>query len=527
MLSILNDEINRLKQRSFVQCEYVMLHKCSPHESVLLPCCVAALAILKANVIAAATSSPNGGLDAVLHFLERSFTWGVKRSYFLCDMLNNADNIDCGARTALSLFAVNTFIRFQNQPLSILRPIHQLELALVAVQVIERQEPLDQISYGKQLLTHYKEKASEYGVWMEDNCSYHCMLGIFSVQTKVMNIWDYGTWKTFQANPERMNNSILSVKAKPYHGWTLENCEDFGLFCRDDEAGKANDCSEQCGYDVLWDGQVRMKFNQWEDIGHWNKSTCRKLPFPSKLCTSSSENHLTVSSSENHLSMLDKPNMATSMMTPLEFNMSTICSYSFSDEVPPPQVSVPVAIYVSGTHMGPNPMPGVGVARCLQSGLSGEIIGCVGCTPANHEDVNTRAPYISHLVTIAVDDSDNDLLVGLNDPSFDNCRDICSYAKLHSRRPQKSPIEPYDPTKCTFEDADDCESHEHWENIVDMMTSARVKRDYRDKYSTDVDPNLDCENIEVFYLPVSILMRVTYIHKSNECMFGVFWIVYR
>ncbi len=169
-------------------------------------------------------------------FLSNKFSWGLHRTDYFCDGFDNSKEIDCGVGLCMALSAASYYRSTfpSNQDAS---------FALVAVEIITRQEPQQLRSYQKSLLAKGGSDA-----WIEESCDYHKVVGFIDPRGQ-LTIWDFFSCVHFRLASNK-ENCVLAIRLTPF---------DEHIFSH------ANGSSTSLPPTVQWEGFV-LPLNDWVDI---------------------------------------------------------------------------------------------------------------------------------------------------------------------------------------------------------------------------------------------------------------------
>lgn len=376
----------------------------------LEPCCASAMAVLRSEVVAAAAHCDDG-LQGVLSYLGGRFAWGVMFETHLCGMMKSADQLDCGAMTAVALLALNIFLQ-QERKCNPRSP--NAKLALANVQLILRDDVTNSSLAAKQIRKQYKDRANLFCRWMRDDAVYHQVVGIYSTESRAMMVWDFQKWLLCPAGPlKNAENAIVAIRVNTHSDYA-----------------KFSDVS------VSWDGMVDVPLGKW--------TVLLRSPSPA-------------------FPQVDSPKESQEgVFTPTTLESPTSASLSSSSVIE--EKGKMLVVYASGCHVSSNPMTGVGISRSVRAWFddlkkSNADSGCLS--------------EFSSLHVVGVDDMDVDILCGLVDPVFDQVRTIVPHGQLRQR--DAIPTDRKLPLCSNFspELSDQAlEENELWESVVAMLCEA-------------------------------------------------------
>ncbi len=376
---MLRDEINIIKSQGFEPCVSVQEHLDSDGNSC--SCCIAAKASFCSEVIAASSFSSDN-IDGVLLFLQKKFSWGVERCYYLCEILSKARTIDCGSGMGIALMALNASFQHNRKDFDF-GGIH-----LAAVQLIMKTDSANTKYFRGLLDTSDTVSENHRWIWTTENLCYHQCVGLFSSDSKLLRIWDFDGWLYYDTEKQCLGSGIVSIRITPtvygHHHSSINNV-------------------------LLWDGVLPIPFGVWVD--------CFVEAFDGRFSTSPGGK------------ILQK-------VGPLLYPPMKKSNFS-SDNIQSDDVNYPasvVRIYISSCHMSSTPFPGIGVARCLRFW---HALGCVDHSSGNVKSLGSIMRP-SSLILIGVDDMDADPLCGLTDPCFDSTKDLMILSQMRRSSSKRS-----------------------------------------------------------------------------------------
>jgi len=455
----LSREIESLKAEKFVPVVQIFCHENEVTRGTRANCCTAALASFQKSTLSSAGQCGDK-IEAILRHIQSSFRWGIKRTEHMCDIISSADEgIDCAARSAVALLALKMFLRsvHVDRTVDIFTRYQNLQLAVVMI--IIRVDP-GQAKMWRKSISHLYDRAGSpvIGRWIEDNCIYHQVAGIYDENSGRLAVWEYGDWMTYSsccegacwnessAKPSKFNNAIVGIRVLPYD-MTKSDC---ALACGGLAVGSEPSCptslKQSARTEVFWDGEVRIPFGEWITWGRCGDPGDRKRE-------------------------QEKEHQGASALR----------------------------VFITGCHMSGNPMPGVGMAKCLRERWGGP--SGLNCDTSAKQQVACEEPgrfCPSSLHITAVDDAVVDVYSGVTDTVFDSSRSVSSYGKLRTRsKPLKEPD--YLPVleaerwtygvgaceaetsgvdaRCAnhFNSVSALEDHMLWETVVDMVNAGDIK----------------------------------------------------
>lgn len=443
--------LEELLQENFTPCVEILLHK--DNQGCVLPCCSYAYTSFRCSVISA-SSLCSDGIEGVLHYLNKTFAWGLKFETHLCKILTEAEELDCGASTAIALLGLRLYLENLQSlngstEFSLTEEIsHMADICIANVQLIVRDDPIDASATIRQIRKNYGADSYLYCRWIRNDALYHQCVGIYSSKTGQLKLWDYGKWRlcTMDTSTE---NSVLAIRINPTFSFSTQ------------------DFVKPLDY-VLWDGKFKLPFGEWVKI---SSSTSTN-----KLAEAISPTD-TTKYPEESVSSFDAAHSKTLR------TFESLESHHKS-----------LVLYLSGCHMSSNPMTGTGIARSLRTWFD------------IRSPTNTIGSFmLSTLKLVGVDDASTDNFSGLSDGIFDQVRSVLVYGTLRNRDPIASSemiplsMDHLDVKDMTKQQQD---VEEFWESIVTMLNSS-PRGDVHSK------------NYESFFIPVSRKIIVIYFGDRN------------
>ncbi|RYG66549.1 hypothetical protein EON64_09530 [archaeon] len=423
-------DVNALIAEKFTPSIEVLMHKTSAGK--LCSCCKAARATFRSSIIAAAGRSADGVYGVLMH-LSRFFSWGITFPHFLCEILQAPRDLDCGAMTALAIYALQLYADHVR-----CRGIPELtavvdDLVLCNVQLIFRDDPSNVSLLLRDIQSKFGPSVTGFSRWLKGNCMYHQCLGLFRRSSKQLLVWDYGKFEIPNSSIVKIDSSILGVAAV-----------------------KVNTVGVYMTGVMHWHNQQFLMANDWNILYGTDSVSLKNL---SASTTQSS--------------------------SPLS---SLVGSPVFPLGLRPTRLKV----FISACHMSGNPNPGLGLARCVR----------VWFDSLARKQL-TAAFSLGSLHLVGMDDVTQDMWVGLNDPVFDEVRDMMSYGAIYWS-------EPYPLHELARLDKLSNNHAEFWLSVVQMLSSSGE---------------------ESFFLPVRSLLSFfhqPYLAYISACLNGVsirVWIV--
>lgn len=398
---MLVDEVIALQAQGFEPCTEVLIHRDLGTDDVL-PCCCAAKAAFRIAVIASSKAHEDG-LEGVLSFLQRSFSWGFKRCKYMCEILAFSQDIDCGAGMGIALLALREYFNHVQSSSRVVASgsfgVGRGQLTLVAVQLIRKSDPANNNMYRMLL---YEQSANDNVAidedsstpeleWMTSNLHYHQCVGIYSTASKHLQVWDYSGWCKYDEHGQCPESAILSARIMKY----------------DSSSGK---------FDwALWDGKFYIPFGEWINL-----PGAQVVEAPSKSSFGKCIRKIRSNNDLRHdllckrllpsLYATTGHDFSTTSIYPDKQWLQTLSTNSFM-----------VTAHVTACHMSSSPLPGLGIARSLRSWVSsGPILSRL----EDNKDILNLLYLPNRLVIIGIDDMSNDPLCGLTDPCLDTARNL-------------------------------------------------------------------------------------------------------
>lgn len=267
------------------------------------PCCVSSMTCLLASARASAKQSGVGG---VLDMLQKKFKWGFKRLNYLCECLQHAGEIDCGASMALALLILNSIELNKDER----------DLRFAPVQLICGANFVQKAILNEEYLKQFKQQGIGSVPWIstDADCMYHQVVGIISVAKKTILLWDYGEW-LLPCNDMSADEAILGLKVVVH-----DTCKD-----------------------VFGDSMLYNWGGKSIQLNHWNK-----IEATTSLDICAEKLAPAVESLQSLLNCAETNN-----------EHSTVeCNKTNSVEK---ECNSKVTVCVSGCHMSANPCSGVGM----------------------------------------------------------------------------------------------------------------------------------------------------------------------
>lgn len=283
-------------------------------------------------LVAAASS---GGINGVVQYFTSEFTWGCVQGHYYCDSLDHRKELFCVGTACVGLESLN-FYRSISPP--------SARFDLVIIELVATTCP-SVIRSEKLWLSEEVEKNAPHELssgWVLDNAYYHVLVGIVDSNLK-LNICDYDARMPYLLSDNDSSTKIAAMRVSPWQG--------------DSNTSKLST-------HVVWNG-AHIALNQWVD-------------FDDQLFQGSASSCDTVAtlggvygSPGKGMSMRSHPS-STSMTTDISVSLNSpyLSSHGCTSTEMHPllRASLPT-VFISGTHMGTNPCPGVGIARALRTGL--------------------------------------------------------------------------------------------------------------------------------------------------------------
>eukprot|EP01031_Cornospumella_fuschlensis_P026784 gene26784-32363_t len=301
-------EVKSLIDEGFKPFVEVQVHRSI--DGCTLLCCSSAMAVFRSSVLAAAAMCDDG-LQGVLAYLNGSFAWGIKFETHLCCMLRSPEQLDCGAMTGVAILALQMFLEDvqQGTPRSA-----YADLRVANVEMVMLEDSSNSNITIQKIESRFGDSAKDYCRWIRNSVVYHQCVGLFSMQTGHLVVWDYGKWHVYLNGTQVRQHGIIAIKVNPVS-------------------------AENSPSEVFWCGRARLQCHKWNILGD-NSSTNANFdysqevrcdaPFSPTTTTRSSSPGLSDSEGKDH----------------------------------------ELVVFISGCHMSVNPMTGVGLARSLRTWFS-------------------------------------------------------------------------------------------------------------------------------------------------------------
>ena len=332
------DQVKILKNRFNAPAAVRLLsHKIHGTEKVA-NCCQAAQASIRGAVVASATSE---GINGVIEYFTSYFAWGCVQSQFYCECVANRQELYCIATTCVGLECLGLY--------KSLSAHKQFDLMVVEFIIADCASV---IRTEKQYLVEASRKKYQADLscgWVLDDTFYHVLVGLVDQQSN-LTICDNDATMPFSITENGGTTRIQSMRISPW-------------------AGDTNPIRSFSH--VNWNG-TQIALNRWVDdlnISDIVETLGKVYSAESRDCHKVTEWPASQPSSTS----LTTASPSSEPLSPSDTNKLLLCT------------AIPIVL-ISGTYMGPNPCPGVGIARALRAALGDKEVRLISVGDAEFSD---------------------------------------------------------------------------------------------------------------------------------------------
>ena len=296
-------------------------------------CCQAAKASIRGAVVSSATSE---GIAGVIAYFTAHFSWGCLQSKHYCDCMANRDDLYCIGTTCVGLECLGFLKSISEHKLFDLMVVEFLISDCASVIRTEQQY----LKEASQLETTAERSHS----WVLKDVFYHVLVGLVDSQNHLMVCDSDGSMPFLAIN----NGSAARIQSMRVTPW----------------AGDANPIRSFCH--VNWNG-TQIALNRWVDDLNIDEGTTVAVAV------------------ETLPKVYDVQRPTTLSAHPSASSLTTIFS-SCGNLLVRPRDRHTTNVLISGTYMGPNPCPGVGIARALRAALVDQEVRLISVGDAEFSD---------------------------------------------------------------------------------------------------------------------------------------------
>ena len=338
------DQVKILKNRFNAPAAVCLLsHKIHGTEKAA-NCCQAAKASIRGAVVASATSE---GINGVIDYFSSYFAWGCVQSKYYCECVANRQDLYCIATTCVGLECLGLY-----KSLS----AHK-EFDLMVVEFIIA-DCASVIRTEKQYLVEASRKKSQANLscgWVLSDTFYHVLVGLVDQQFN-LTICDNDATMPFSTTENGSTTRIQSMRVSPWAG----------------DTNPTRSLSH-----VNWNG-TQVALNRWVDDSNIsdNSTTIKAVETLGKVYGAASRDCHKVTAwpaRQPSSTSLTTASPSSEPGSPLEANQKALTA------------AIPIVL-ISGTYMGPNPCPGVGIARALRAALGDKEVRLISVGDAEFSD---------------------------------------------------------------------------------------------------------------------------------------------
>eukprot|EP01032_Pedospumella_encystans_P017075 gene17075-19465_t len=338
------DQIKILKSRFNAPSAVRLLsHKIQGTEKVA-NCCQAATASIRGVVVASATSE---GINGVIEYFTSYFAWGCIQSQYYCECVANRQELYCIATTCVGLECLGLY--------KSLSAHKQFDLMVVEFIIADCASV---IRTEKQYLVEASRKKSQADLscgWVLDDTFYHVLVGLVDQQFN-LTICDNDATMPFSITENGSTTRIQSMRVSPWAGDTKPT---------------------RSFSHVNWNG-TQIALNRWVDDLNISDmiTTANAIETLGKVYGAESHDCHRVTvwpASQPSSTSLTTASPSSESGSPYDTNKLVLST------------AIPIVL-ISGTYMGPNPCPGVGIARALRAALSDKDARLISVGDAEFSD---------------------------------------------------------------------------------------------------------------------------------------------
>ena len=308
-------------------------------------CCQSAKAVIRGAVVA---SAANGGVAGVIDYFTTDFVWGCLQGYFYCECVKNRKNLFCEGTACVGLECLHFYRTLC--PLS--NPFD-----LVIVEIIVSDSPSSNHSTRLCLSEATRRNPTQHMSrgWILDDTYYHIMVGIVDKQRN-LSICDSDGQMLHIVTESAAQ--IVSIRLTPWSG-----------------QGEENAAPLRSNGSIMWN-DMHLALQQWVDLIDIKKE---KVVVPDPMVFVLGRVYATGASDAESSESNDSPT------NPIDMAFSEGGESSVAD-CPLVRFGSTPTVLISGTYMGTNPCPGVGIARALRSAIGSSNLRLIAVGDADFSD---------------------------------------------------------------------------------------------------------------------------------------------
>ena len=299
-------------------------------------CCQAAKASIRGAVVSNAVSE---GIAGVIAYFTTHFSWGCLQSKHYCDCMSNRDDLYCIGTTCVGLECLGFYKSISEHKLFDLMVVEFLISDCASVIRTEQQ-------YLKEA-SRLETTAERSHSWVLKDVFYHVLIGLVDSQNHLMVCDSDGSMPFLAIN----NGSAAKIQSMRVSPWAGDN-KPIRSFSH-----------------VTWNG-TPIALNRWvDDVDDLNID----------------ESTTVAVAVETLAKVYDAQRPTTLRANPSASSLTTSFS-SCGDLLVRPKDRRTTNLLISGTYMGPNPCPGVGIARALRAALGDKEVRLISVGDAEFSD---------------------------------------------------------------------------------------------------------------------------------------------
>eukprot|EP01032_Pedospumella_encystans_P011823 gene11823-13720_t len=337
-------QVNVLKNRFPAPAAVRLLCHKTHDEGTVASCCESAQASIRGAVVASAASE---GITGVIEYFTTNYSWGCLQSRHFCECVENRNNLYCVATTCVGLECLRIYKSLSEHKQFDLMVVEFIFTECASAARTKKQ-------YLKEAFRKQRDTALSFG-WVLDDTYYHVLIGLVDLQSN-LTICEHDASMPFIVAENGSSTRIQSMRVSQWAGDALPT---------------------RSFSHVNWNG-TQIALNRWVDDFN---------TIDSSIITTATETLGKVYGAEPHhhtqVSLCPASHPSTTSLTTTSAN---------SEPASPPEtalLALPTEIptvFVSGTYMGPNPCPGVGIARALRAALGTTGVRLISVGDAEFSD---------------------------------------------------------------------------------------------------------------------------------------------
>lgn len=375
----------------------------SEEPSTIAPCCQAARSVLRSSVVACAAKN---GVPGVIEYFTNRFSWGCYPCQYYCECFRHADELFCTGTMCVGLEALDIARAHCTAPVP-------FDLVTVELIIVQSRDVINssKVDVADSQRTHPNKFIS--GDWLLADTMYHNVVGLVDRNLQ-LTICDYDAQFIFHHDKNLSEERVAAIRVC---AWTGGDTKDSFLSAKDVKSAARR---------LSWSGMT-IPLGKWFSIpagAHLDSTHCSAAdPLNVLGAVYGAKQHpeslvsragTAAQSSVAKRKVPDADTTAGLVTVSLDSVESHISTDSLESLLPPATLAYPhtsmhppevkqspsidaehsksagsagrlPTVLISGIYMGPNPCPGMGVARALRA-CYGDRVNLIALDDAKFSD---------------------------------------------------------------------------------------------------------------------------------------------